>query len=138
MNRHDLNDTRLFWKLSARPGGIHSHDARKLGVSGNPSQRSKDCADRTPMWKIRAPRNGRNGTRYFADGYQPSDATPVKPNHGPQVTSTASELGVLSPPSRNLTRPADSGVVLAWVGDFRPGHYDPEEPFKQVPMRRAA
>lgn len=76
----DLNDTRRFWKLAANPAGIHSHDARRAGVSGNPSQRAKDCADHTPMWKKRAPRNGRAGVRYFADGYQPSDAEPVKPN----------------------------------------------------------
>lgn len=83
-----LSDARRFWKLAATPAGIHSHDARRAGVSGNPSQRAKDCADHTPMWKIRAPRNGRAGVRYFADGYQPSDAEPVKPNRSIAPVST--------------------------------------------------
>lgn len=116
MKRGDLNDTRLFWKLAARPEGVHSHEARRLGVSGNPSQRAKDCADRVPMWKVRAPRNGRNGTRYFADGRQPSDATRVKPNRSEKDSP---ELGVIHKP-----------VVLAWYRDYR----DPEGEWKQVPL----
>lgn len=79
-----LTDSRRLWKLASERGteGIHSHECRRLGISGNPSQRSKDIADHVAFWTRREARNGRPGARYWVDGCQPQDAVPVRPNGG--------------------------------------------------------
>lgn len=108
-----LTDARLMWKLAARPGGVHSHDARRLGITGNPSQRAKDIADHVPFWTVRERRNGRPGSRYFADGFQPDDATPVRPN-GHEVGGGAPTPAAALPLAAQEAPAAD----LVLVGDF--------------------
>lgn len=79
-----LNDTRRFYALVRDSGtdGFHSHDARRQGVSGNPSQRAKDIVTKGfAMWTARDSRNGRPGSLYWLDGNQPDHAVPVRPNH---------------------------------------------------------
>jgi hypothetical protein len=79
-----LTDARRFYVLirDAGAAGFHSHDARRQGVSGNPSQRAKDIVSKgVPLWTARKARNGRPGSLYWLDGAQPEHATPVRPNH---------------------------------------------------------
>ena len=130
-----LTDSRRMWKLAAERGraGLHSHDARRLGITGNPSQRAKDIADRVPFWTKRQARNGRPGSLYFTDGNQPSDALPVKPN-GPeggggtlgQARETpAAPLSVEAAPSQvGIKQP--TAIVRDWDGVFKELPWDEE------------
>lgn len=104
-----LTDSRRMWRLAAERGraGLHSHDARKLGLTGNPSQRAKDIADHVAFWTKRESRNGRPGSRYWTDGTQPPDAIPVKPNRDVEPSDEA-EGGRTGPAERAQI---DSGVA---------------------------
>jgi hypothetical protein len=57
---------RLLSLLLERPAyGMHSHDIRRYGISGNPSQRIKDLEARGYSFsKERENRGKRPGTRY--------------------------------------------------------------------------
>lgn len=85
-----LTDTQKFWLDLRNAGefGIHSWEPR---YSKNISQRSKDCTTKgQQVYKRTERRNGRPGTRYWLDGFQPPDATPVKPNFDAEGSHTAS------------------------------------------------
>ena len=80
-----LTDSQRMWQLLNRSQGrgMHSHELRAAGISGNPSQRAKDITSKgQQVWKLREPRNGRPGVRFFLDGWQPDEAFPVLPNGG--------------------------------------------------------
>lgn len=56
---------RMLALLEAHPRGVHSHELRRLGISGNPSQRAADLeAQGHEIERKREFRNGRNGTLY--------------------------------------------------------------------------
>lgn len=89
-----LNDTRLFYALIRESGhaGFHSHEARRRGVTGNPSQRAKDIVSKGfPLWTARDSRGGRPGSLYWLDGNQPEHAIPVRPNHAARVCEECGE-----------------------------------------------
>lgn len=79
-----MSDTERFLALLAERGGagLHSHETRRLGVSGNPSQRAKDAASAgTPVFKARESVGHRQGVRFWLGQYAPDFAVPVRPNN---------------------------------------------------------
>lgn len=130
-----LTDARRMWKLADERGreGLHSHDARRLGISGNPSQRAKDIADHVAFWTIRESRNGRPGSRYFTDGNQPTDATAVRPNRAdaelggegdsPSPPAHAADLSIEAAPEQ-VKEPV--ATVRDWDGVWRELPWDEE------------
>ena len=116
-----LTDARRMWKLAARPGGVHSHDARRLGITGNPSQRAKDIADHVALCTTRESRNGRPGSRYFADSFQPDDAVAVRPN-GVEVGGDGPVLPAEADVATERAQPrsasaSDLSAAYSWVWD---------------------
>lgn len=85
MTAKPLTDARRFYVLirDSEAAGFHSHDARSRGITGNPSQRAKDIVStgQVVLWTARESRNGRPGSRWWLDGWQPDHATRVRPNH---------------------------------------------------------
>lgn len=78
-----LTDARRMWVLLRDAGrqGVHSHDLRRMGVSGNPSQRAKDIASHGVELAVRRENVGRRpGARYWLAEFAPSDAERVRPN----------------------------------------------------------
>lgn len=66
-----MSDTdRMYRLLCERPNGVHTHDLRKMGYSGNPSQRATDIERKygVPVQRERERRNGRNGSRFKLAG----------------------------------------------------------------------
>jgi hypothetical protein len=62
-----MSDTqRLYELLQAHPEGVHTHDLRRRGISGNPSQRASDAEELygVQIERITEFRNGRNGKRF--------------------------------------------------------------------------
>lgn len=56
---------RMLALLEAHPAGVHSHDLRSKGISGNPSQRAADLeAKGHKLERVRENRGKRPGTRY--------------------------------------------------------------------------
>jgi hypothetical protein len=50
----------------AGPRGVHSHDIRREGISGHPSERARELeAEGHPIRRERQFVNGRNGVRFF-------------------------------------------------------------------------
>lgn len=93
-----MSDTDTFLTLLRRSGphGVHSHYARKAGISGNPSQRAKDLADRgLAVATKREHLNGRNGSRYWLAEHAPDDANRVEPNPSKDAEAGAAAI----PPS---------------------------------------
>lgn len=79
-----LTDARRMWVAMRDAGhaGLHSHDVRSLGISGNPSSRAKDIVSKgVAVYTARENRGRRPGSRYWIDPYAPDYAVPVRPNH---------------------------------------------------------
>lgn len=91
-----MSDTARFTAFLAerRYEGLHSGEVRRLGISGNPSQRAKDAVTKgTGVFKA-AERNGRRpGTRFWLSAYAPDFAVPVQPNRSSDPSSHTSERG---------------------------------------------
>jgi hypothetical protein len=67
----------------AGPTGLHSHDLRRQGYSGNPSQRCKDLVSKGyEISTRREPVGRRPGSRFWLTHYAPANTTPVEPNPG--------------------------------------------------------
>lgn len=78
-----LTDSQKLWWLMKQAGaeGVHSHDLRAQGVSGNPSSRAKDCVSKgQPVFTAREARGKRPGARYWLQNGAPDFAVPVAPN----------------------------------------------------------
>lgn len=59
-------DRMLDELAKAGPAGVHSHDLRRMGISGNPSQRAADLeAKGHKLRRVRENRGKRPGVRYF-------------------------------------------------------------------------
>lgn len=63
-----MSDTDRLYRLLKREGsrGVHTHDLRREGISGNPSQRATDVEQKYGV-KVARPREfrgGRNGSRF--------------------------------------------------------------------------
>jgi hypothetical protein len=129
-----LTDARRMWKLMNDAGvtGMHSHDLRVQGISGNPSQRAKDIVSKgQPVFTAREARNGRPGSRYWLQPYAPDFAVPVAPN-GSEGGGGVSPPGLPTTPlsavqplgSAAASEDAESGAAekerprLTLVGDF--------------------
>jgi hypothetical protein len=96
----ELNDTRLMWKLMNEAGtaGKHSHDLRREGVTGNPSQRAKDITSKGfPVYTVAERRGRRPGSRYWLEEYAPDHAHPVLPNGGSGAELAAGDTQLASP-----------------------------------------
>jgi hypothetical protein len=62
--------------------GVHSHEIRREGISGNPSQRAKDLVTRgIEVSKRRENVGRRQGIRYWLAEHAPPDAQDVRPNN---------------------------------------------------------
>ena len=115
-----LTDSRRFYVLMRDAGsiGVHSHDARRLGVSGNPSQRAKDIVSKgVAISTAREARNGRPGSRFWLADHAPTFAHPVRPNG--------------SRPAAGEATPRASSGSRAWVRNFD-GTWDLDVPIEQV------
>lgn len=78
-----LTDARRMYVLLRDAGaeGVHSHDLRRQGVSGNPSQRAKDIVSKGVAVSVRRENVGRRpGARYWLAEHAPQDANAVLPN----------------------------------------------------------
>jgi hypothetical protein len=127
-----LTDARRMWKLMNDAGvtGMHSHDLRVQGISGNPSQRAKDIVSKgQPVFTAREARNGRPGSRYWLQPYAPDWSVAVKGNHGVESgsgdSSPAPALSAVQPlGSAAASEEAESGAAekerprLTLVGDY--------------------
>ncbi len=79
-----LTDARQMYVMlrDSGPDGMHSHELRRRGVSGNPSQRAKDIVSRgVAVWTARENVGKRPGSRYWLAEHAPDWAVPVRPNH---------------------------------------------------------
>jgi hypothetical protein len=86
-----LTDAQRLWVLLRRAGseGVHSHDIRAEGISGNPSQRAKDVTSKgQQVFTAREPRGKRPGSRYWLAADAPDFAVPVAPNAGTDAAVT--------------------------------------------------
>lgn len=84
-----LTDSRKMYVLLRDSGikGMHSHELRRAGITGNPSQRAKDIASKgVELWTCREAKNGRPGSRYWLAEHAPEWAVPVKPNRASDVS----------------------------------------------------
>lgn len=71
-------DRFLAFLAERRYEGLHSHETRKLGISANPSQRSREAvAQGTGIFKARENVGRRPGTRFWLARYAPDFAVPV-------------------------------------------------------------
>lgn len=127
-----LTDARKMWTLLRDAGetGCHSHDLRRQGITGNPSQRAKDIASKgVAIWTAREPRNGRPGSRWWLAEHAPDWAVPVRPN-GVEGGSGATESHPLvrrdraaaaplniAPAPQDTTEPV--AIVRDWDGAWK-------------------
>jgi hypothetical protein len=116
--------------------GLHTHEARKLGISGNPSQRAKDAVTAgTPLRKRRENVGRRQGMRLWLEEHAPIESDRVTPNRESSDPSSSA--------ARNGTETAgpDPAVVAdrspAPVGDTL-FEVPAERPISAVTGRRAA
>lgn len=133
-----VNDTRILHRLlvEREDAGVHTHEARGRGISGNPSQRAKDLATQgIEVRKRREYHSGRNGSRFWLAKWAPADAVPVRPNlidadsdgAPPAVADRPGEVR----PVRAVAVSADpraEDLPLAWVRDV--DGYWHQEPIK--------
>lgn len=78
-----MSDTDRFVSLLAEFGrvGLHSHETRRRGISGNPSQRAKDAVSAgTPIRKRRENVGRRPGCRFWLEEFAPVESDRVVPN----------------------------------------------------------
>ena len=113
----ELTGNQKLWQAlrQAERAGVHSHDVIERKISYNPSQRAKDVTTKGFQVWAREERRGRsNGSRYWLDPYQPSDATRVAPNNGAEVDS---------PPVAVDPAPPDTlepvAIIRDWDGKWR-------------------
>lgn len=61
---------KLVELLLQNPSGVHTHDLRRRGISGNPSQRATDAEEKygIKIERTRESRNGRPGSRFTLIG----------------------------------------------------------------------
>lgn len=118
---------KAWWLLNQAEGeGVHSWDLENLIRSKNAPQRVKDVVSHgCPVWRVTERRNGKPGVRYFLDGWEPEDATPVKPNHD-------AEGGGSSSPQAHPAAPL-SAEPLTHFRDYT----DPEGEWTVVPLSEA-
>lgn len=89
-----MSDTDRFVAFLAerRAEGLHSGEIRRLGISGNPSQRAKDAVDQgTGIFKARENVGRRQGVRFWLAQYAPDFAVPVAPNRPSEPSSATNE-----------------------------------------------
>lgn len=89
-----LSDSRRMWKLlnAAGADGMHSHELRRQGITGNPSQRAKDIVSRgVAVWTARENVGKRPGSRYWLAEHAPDWAVPVRPNHAARTCGECGE-----------------------------------------------
>ncbi len=119
-----LTDSRRMWVMLRDAGraGVHSHELRRVGISGNPSQRAKDIVTYGVDLATRREAVGRRpGARYWLAEHAPQDAHPVRPND-------ADVGGGDDPPVRTA---ADVSVEWGWTRDYS----DPDGRWQLVPAR---
>ena len=117
-----LTDARRFYVLMRDAGatGVHSHDIRRLGCSGNPSQRAKDIVDHGVDVSTRREAVGRRpGSRYWLAEHAPDDAVAVRPNGveigGGRFGGGPPEAG--SDAYGAASSAADLSAAYSWVWD---------------------
>ncbi len=123
-----LTDARRMWVMlrDAGAAGVHSHELRRAGISGNPSQRAKDIADHGVAVATRRENVGRRpGARYWLGEHAPSDAHPVRPNRDADV---GGESDPVHPPGTPLA--ADVSARWGWVRDYT----DPDGCWRREPV----
>lgn len=115
-----LTDARRMYVLLRDAGrqGVHSHDLRRMGVSGNPSQRAKDIASKgVALATKRESRNGRPGARYWLAELAPSDAERVRPNR--DAEADVEPTSAMSPPRAVAGVSSSPATEISWVRDYR-------------------
>lgn len=133
-----LTDARKMYVLlrEAGPTGVHSHDLRSSGTTGQPSQRAKDIASNgVPLATKREARGKRPGSRYWLAHFAPPDATPVQPNGGAERgggSENSPETGSASPAVALSIEPAPADTLepVAIFRDFT----DPEGCWREIPV----
>lgn len=128
-----LTDARKMYVLLRDSGekGMHSHELRRAGITGNPSQRAKDIVSKgVGLWTCREPQNGRPGSRYWLAEHAPDWAVPVKPNG----TEGGGGLPGDSPAAPLSVEPAPEQVAVKEpVALFR-DYTDPAGAWREVPV----
>lgn len=80
------------WLRDAGSEGVHSHEIRKAGYSGNPSSRMKDIVSKgQSVFTVRESRNGRPGARYWLQEHAPDCSVAVLPNHASESAAAPRE-----------------------------------------------
>lgn len=154
-----MSDRDTFYEMLREAGceGVHSHDLRRRGVTGNPSQRSRELVARgIEVSKLSEPVEGRPGRRFWLTEYAPLLAVPVHPDRiGGDATDSAA--GVASgadtartprpdeagaPPVHRRRSPAGAPTSLAPVGSVRRmvilrDYTRPESGWMEVPESEA-
>lgn len=109
-----MSDTdRMYRLLCERPGGVHTHDLRKMGYSGNPSQRATDIERKygVTVQRERERRNGRNGSRFKIAGVGAGSALGSRSRRSSQGASVDSGEGSTA---RSVPSFFDADDCLDW------------------------
>jgi hypothetical protein len=103
-----VTDAQRMLVLLRRAGslGLHTHDLRAAGVSGNPSQRAADLeAKGHRIRRVRENRGKRPGSRFFLEPAGIGSSTP-----GTSPGTTPGEVAAVDPNGRGRTE-----LVLSYV-----------------------
>lgn len=100
---------------AAGPQGLHSHDVRRRGLSGHPSERAKELEERGyTIRREREYRDGRNGTRFYllseptvglgGGSVEASMSCASAAGHSPQPGGADARPNTGTPPSKGSGR----------------------------------
>ena len=116
---------KLVELLLQNPNGVHTHDLRRMGISGNPSQRATDAEEKygIKIDRVRESRNGRPGSRFTLAGEGGASS-----GESSALPSGEKERGGEDPRVRSEADPSASPEPLFLFGEGpkRPSMYDPD------------